>query len=1506
MPHHQVWKQKGEEYRLFGGGGWVWTSGLQCRKRKRPQGEKDTFRNKKRKLLDTTNKIVSLKEKERAEALKKEADKGTKIAAQQASSQSTSLAREKSTLSPQGVQTSSATTASVTAITKAQNTLTAQTVSLSTSLTLQNTSVTASISSSVLTTVSSKPKSTMTSTSSSSRSGPLMTTAAASSTTSSLATHLQSSASLPVFSIATTTSPALTGIPSVVSASSSLVSSTDQSLSSVPQSVITEPSSHSRTVQPVLSSQAQSPSSNSLSSTVLSTLQMTTSNKTTLSVSEASSITTSKSTQLLLATQTCSNSAGEIPSSAVQVSSRSPSSTPFVPESSSSSSLSSISEETCANKPVFSSSSDPHIGQPVSICTSPSSSSVPAAPKVACSLTLESIPSTDNGASSDFVSKDPSTASCDSTSCQIETTDSTEVFFSSKAPSETEHVSLAKGISEVTGVRKNCNGSRPVVSHCTGAGTSNDIKNCKSSTEDASKDCPVKVDSSDTGKTKDTTGLEASDKNFEGKVLTCSSNQPMTVGYPKSQSDVSKPLESVGSDVCDNPDAKNITLVGPYREDETVRSVESTSQQKSSDSSVTLPGDEMPADGHQDKGERESCLSVSEVRIVSGSLLDSESDMEKMETTLVVGRTSEASLEEEKQDEDSSSSVSQLRKSVEEERSKENEIFTQLSAASSGNQEQHDLNYAKDDSVQSVEESKDLSNLADTNIEGEGESLKPKDSLDSKDGENQGTEKEIVPVEDTTVNDFQGKWNDDHLEKLSVGKEEIESKVDDVMKNDSAVADGGPSVTSDDNNALPKSRSGNSNLDNLSNCDEKAVANATKKDVSTEETMESSDPTALSQSGSTAELTSEPSNGEQLSESDIVQESSRKQPLEENMCNNKDEDFVESNGVSKATATPSCLTTEAQISKAADSRVQLSSSSSCMTVPTAVPLPQDEEPMDVDVISVSPAQMTSSQMSLESGETSGTDSRTQVSPPTGVHGTPPVKAKVGDEGCHRLGDKSLADSTTSQTCSSTVSSTVSTLSSPDKTAGPHLSGTTSIVSVTAPSSGPAAVSSQPTSQQSSPLPTRPVQVVKSYATASMASTVCTVSSASTVSAPSVVSTASTVATGLTGAVTSSSSITTQPVISSVPSVNTGVVRTSPQVVVAGGSPLVSAAQTTITKSSVASAATTALQTAVKIIPTQKTPVTTRLQGQTTQYIPIGPKPILPSPRPPVQSTGAQGSNVVRVSVQGTSLGQSAVAPVKSIAALVASLPASGATIGPSQLIRLVTPDGKSITLQGSQLAAIAQQAGTPMGLAVPKSITVQVSGAAVQHSPVTNVQKTVGAATPGATITVQRPQQQAAQVKPQIVVKPKAVAKPIKEEKFPSLEPLIKDPRALLNRRLAKWPLRHSVKSVFALQKYDLKRLGRKAGMKEVSGYMYSSRAVGVNWPAGIPRPSFKVAWRFRTQSLKTLGGAGLQLRILHSCLKWDEMNVRPPRGNSNTVYTSSGEIHLPVCVVNPYKTQAC
>ena len=350
---------------------------------------------------------------------------------------------------------------------------------------------------------------------------------------------------------------------------------------------------------------------------------------------------------------------------------------------------------------------------------------------------------------------------------------------------------------------------------------------------------------------------------------------------------------------------------------------------------------------------------------------------------------------------------------------------------------------------------------------------------------------------------------------------------------------------------------------------------------------------------------------------------------------------------------------------------------------------------------------------------------------------------------------------------------------------------------------------------------------------------------------------------------------------------------SPKTFVIGGAPWASAMQAVTVKGSVMSIPKTGTPVAVAKAVTvggvtpQGASVTPRPPVQQTQYIAIGPKPILPSPRPPVQNT------VLRINTQPVAAVQSNLAPVNSIAALVASIPTSTTTVGPSQLIRLVTPDGKSFTIQGSQLAALAQQAAaSPMSLAVPKTITVlpaQAPGAAIQQKAGATIHKTVAIKTPGSAVTVQRPQQHVAQVKPGLAIKPPQTAKPLVQEKHPSLQPIVRDPSALLKGRLAKWPLRHCIKSLFKLQKHELRKLARKAGMKEVVGFLYSSRATGVNWPAGIPRPSFKVAWRFRTQSLKTLAGAGLQLMILHACLKWDEINVRPPRGTANTIYTSSG-----------------
>ncbi|XP_048576210.1 nucleosome-remodeling factor subunit BPTF isoform X2 [Nematostella vectensis] len=288
---------------------------------------------------------------------------------------------------------------------------------------------------------------------------------------------------------------------------------------------------------------------------------------------------------------------------------------------------------------------------------------------------------------------------------------------------------------------------------------------------------------------------------------------------------------------------------------------------------------------------------------------------------------------------------------------------------------------------------------------------------------------------------------------------------------------------------------------------------------------------------------------------------------------------------------------------------------------------------------------------------------------------------------------------------------------------------------------------------------------------------------------------------------------------------------------------------------------------------------------TTKYVPIGPKPILPNPSGPQVPLGG---NVVRLSTPLITTSGGAT-PVGNIAALVASIPGNMVTNvtgnvvvpGQTQLIRIVTPSGQTFTVQGTiQGGPGATSGGT--SIRVPVSIKTSL-GLTQQQGvrPIAVAPKTVGASTPKTAVSMTRLVQSSTSTPSKL---------PPKQEKYPMVEPLVRDPRKLLDNRIAKWRRnRHSVKSVFRLSKRDLRVLGRRAGMREVQQFMYTSRGTGITWPASFPRPSFKVAWRYRTQSLQTLAGAGLQLRILHACLKWDEINVRPPRSNSTTISTSTG-----------------
>jgi nucleosome-remodeling factor subunit BPTF len=95
-------------------------------------------------------------------------------------------------------------------------------------------------------------------------------------------------------------------------------------------------------------------------------------------------------------------------------------------------------------------------------------------------------------------------------------------------------------------------------------------------------------------------------------------------------------------------------------------------------------------------------------------------------------------------------------------------------------------------------------------------------------------------------------------------------------------------------------------------------------------------------------------------------------------------------------------------------------------------------------------------------------------------------------------------------------------------------------------------------------------------------------------------------------------------------------------------------------------------------------------------------------------------------------------------------------------------------------------------------------------------------------------------------------------------------------------------KSIFVLENHELVKLARRAGFKETPGFNYNCKMNNVGWIYPCPRPFFKTAWRYRTQTLSSLAAAGLQLHIMWGCIRWDDMAVKPPAGGTNTISTET------------------
>ena len=121
---------------------------------------------------------------------------------------------------------------------------------------------------------------------------------------------------------------------------------------------------------------------------------------------------------------------------------------------------------------------------------------------------------------------------------------------------------------------------------------------------------------------------------------------------------------------------------------------------------------------------------------------------------------------------------------------------------------------------------------------------------------------------------------------------------------------------------------------------------------------------------------------------------------------------------------------------------------------------------------------------------------------------------------------------------------------------------------------------------------------------------------------------------------------------------------------------------------------------------------------------------------------------------------------------------------------------------------------------------------------------------------------------------------------------IIDDPTKLIKHELRAWKQRKKeIKGIFILDKNKLKRLARKAGMmKEVDGFVYNYKHThGAFAQSGFPRPTFETAWKYHVLNSRSFAAVGHLLRILHCCLRWDVINIRPPKGVNHSITTSKG-----------------
>lgn len=102
---------------------------------------------------------------------------------------------------------------------------------------------------------------------------------------------------------------------------------------------------------------------------------------------------------------------------------------------------------------------------------------------------------------------------------------------------------------------------------------------------------------------------------------------------------------------------------------------------------------------------------------------------------------------------------------------------------------------------------------------------------------------------------------------------------------------------------------------------------------------------------------------------------------------------------------------------------------------------------------------------------------------------------------------------------------------------------------------------------------------------------------------------------------------------------------------------------------------------------------------------------------------------------------------------------------------------------------------------------------------------------------------------------------------------------------------KRGTRSILVLPRHELMRIARAGGKITASGFNPQSKNNITVWPYPCQRPMFKTCWLYRLMNAKTLNSICLGLRVIWTCLRWDDMQTKSPTTDGKHQITTENEI---------------